>query len=62
MLGHVSSSYWSPTCGRSIALALIAAGRSLIDRRLYATTPTGFAEVRVCNPIFVDRKGERVHA
>ena len=62
MLGHVSSSYWSPTCGRSIALALIAAGRSLIDRRLYATTPTGFAEVRVCNPIFFDHKGEHVHA
>jgi sarcosine oxidase subunit alpha len=62
MLGHVTSSYWSPNCGRSIALALIAAGRSLIGRRLYATTPTGFAEVRVCNPIFVDRKGERVHA
>ena len=62
MLGHVTSSYWSPTCGRSIALALIAAGRSLIGRRLYATTPTGFAEVRVCNPIFFDRNGERVHA
>ena len=33
MLGHVTSSYWSPTCGRSIALALIAAGRSLIGRK-----------------------------
>ena len=62
MLGHVTSSYASPNCGCSIALALVAAGRSLIGRRLYATTPLGFAEVRVCHPVFFDRKGERVHA
>jgi sarcosine oxidase subunit alpha len=62
MLGHVTSSYSSPNCGCSIALALVAAGRSLIGRKLYATTPGGFAEVRVCNPAFFDRKGERAHA
>src|SRR5262249_11551462 len=62
MLGHVTSSYWSPNCGRSIALALVAAGRSLIDRSLYATIPQGFAKVRVCNPAFFDREGARVHA
>ena len=62
MLGHVTSSYWSASCGRSIALALVAAGRSLIGRRLYATTPAGFAEVGVCNPVFFDRTGARVHA
>ena len=30
MLGHVTSSYWSPNCGRSIALALVAGGRGRI--------------------------------
>jgi sarcosine oxidase subunit alpha len=62
MLGHVTSSYWSATCGHSIALALVAAGRSLIGRKVYATTPGGFAEARICAPIFYDRTGARVHA
>ena len=48
MLGHVTSSYWSASCGRSIALALVAGGRSLIGQTLYATTPAGFAQVGVC--------------
>src|SRR5258705_326426 len=60
-LGHVTSSYWSPSYGRSIALALVAAGRSLIGERLFATTPGGFAKVGVCNPVFFDRTGARVN-
>jgi sarcosine oxidase subunit alpha len=62
VLGHVTSSYWSANCGRSIALALVEAGRAMMGRRLHATTPGGFAEVRVCEPVFLDPKGERVHA
>jgi sarcosine oxidase subunit alpha len=61
MLGHVTSSYWSSNCDRSIALALVADGRSLIGQTLHATTPAGFADVKVGAPIFFDPKGERVH-
>jgi sarcosine oxidase, subunit alpha len=61
MLGHVTSSYWSANCGHSIALALVQAGRAMLGRRLHATTPSGFAEVEVCAPVFFDPKGERVH-
>ena len=61
MLGHVTSSYWSATCRRSIALALVEAGRSMLGRRLHATTPDGFTPVRVCAPAFFDAKGEQVH-
>ncbi len=61
MIGHVTSSYWSANCERSIALAMIADGRSLIGRTLHATVPTGFANVKVSAPVFVDPKGERVH-
>ena len=39
----------------------VVAGRSLIGRRVYATTPHGFAPVRICAPIFYDREGARVH-
>jgi sarcosine oxidase subunit alpha len=34
MLGHVTSSYFSPTCGRSIALALVEAGIARIGESL----------------------------
>ena len=61
MLGHVTSSYWSANCGRSIALALVKDGRALSGRKLYATTPGGFAAVTVGAPVFLDAKGERVH-
>ncbi|ACL58308.1 sarcosine oxidase subunit alpha family protein [Methylobacterium nodulans] len=62
MLGHVTSSYWSPNCNRSIALALVAGGRELLGRHLYATTPTGFSRVVVREPVFFDIQGERINA
>ena len=62
MLGHVTSSYWSPNCGRSIAMALVADGRALQGRTLHVTTPAGFTSVTVVEPIFLDPKGERIHA
>jgi sarcosine oxidase subunit alpha len=62
MLGHVTSSYWSSNCGGSIALALVTGGRALTGQRLHATTPAGFTPVRVSEPVFVDPRGERVHA
>jgi len=61
MLGHITSSYWSDACGRSIAMALIANGRARKDQILHVTTPSGFAAARVTDPVFFDAKGERVH-
>ncbi|MFG1465548.1 sarcosine oxidase subunit alpha family protein [Xanthobacter sp. DSM 24535] len=61
MLGHVTSSYWSDTCGRSIALALVSGGRGRMEEVLQATTRTGFTAVRVVPPVFFDPTGERVH-
>jgi sarcosine oxidase, subunit alpha len=69
MLGHVTSSYMSPNVahgdstsgGRSIALAVIANGRSRIGTRLFATTRDGFAEVEVTKPVFVDPEGVRAN-
>lgn len=61
MLGHVTSSYSSPICGRSIALALVKGGRERIGRTLYATTLDGFAAVKVVPPVFFDPEGKRVH-
>jgi sarcosine oxidase, subunit alpha len=62
MLGHVTSSYMSPNCGRGIALALIADGRRRIGDRLHVTSPNGFTAVKVTEPVFFDAEGVRLHA
>ena len=46
-LGHVTSSYDSVNCGRSIAMALLAGGRARLGETVYATTPSGFAAAKV---------------
>ncbi|MFN3688852.1 sarcosine oxidase subunit alpha family protein [Salinarimonas sp.] len=62
MIGHVTSSYRSETCGRSIALALVAGGRERVGERVFVTLARGFASARIVEPVFYDRSGERVHA
>ena len=52
-LGHITSSYLSANCGRSIALALVAGGRARMGETLHATTPTGFVPVKVVSPVFL---------
>ena len=39
MIGHVTSSYWSENCGRSIALALVDGGRDRMGETLYVPMP-----------------------
>lgn len=60
-IGHVTSSYRSAAVGRTIALALVAAGRSRLGERLYVPTPSGAIAVTVVAPVFYDRKGELIH-
>jgi sarcosine oxidase subunit alpha len=60
MFGHVTSSYASPTLARSIALALVKAGRSRIGETVFVSLADGqFAPARICEPVFYDPKGER---
>ncbi len=41
MLGHVTSSYFSPNLGRSIAMALVKNGRARMGERLFASRRDG---------------------
>jgi sarcosine oxidase subunit alpha len=59
MLGHVTSSYRSPFLGRSIALALVSAGRSRIGELVYVHSLGDVAPARVTEPVFVDPGNER---
>ena len=58
MVGYVTSSYWSPNVGRSIALALVAGGRE--RSRVFAALEDGrFVPAEVVSPVFFDPRGER---
>jgi sarcosine oxidase subunit alpha len=59
-IGHVTSSYNSPTLGRSFALALISGGRSRLGQELLVPTRTGAIAVTVTDPVLVDKPGERL--
>jgi sarcosine oxidase subunit alpha len=61
VLGHVTSTYHSPTLGRPIALAMLANGRARMDERLYVPMPGGAVVVKVVSPVFHDPQGTRLH-
>jgi len=61
MVGHVSSSYWSPTLGRSIALALVKGGRDRKGQTLFAPLEGGKTlSCTVSEPLFYDKEGARL--
>ena len=62
MLGHVTSSYWSPNLGRSIAMALVKGGHARKGETLYAPLEDG--KTLACKvadtTVFLDPEGERL--
>ncbi len=62
MIGHVTSAYFSPALGRSIALAVVADGRARTGTTLSVMTADRITEVRVVNPVFYDPDGGRLDA
>ena len=62
MRGHVTSSYYSPTLGRSIALAMVAGGAGHGERLYVATLDDDrWLPARSCHPVFYDPHGARQH-
>ena len=62
MLGHVTSSYWSPNCGRSIAMAMVKGGLARKGETLFAPLTDGrtIACIVADSPVFFDPEGERL--
>ena len=61
MLGHVTSSYFSPTLKHSVAMALIKGGKRKIGSRLYVSTSNlNTVPVEVVETSFIDPKNERM--
>ena len=60
-IGHVTSTYWSPTLKRSIAMAMIENGRALMGQTLSFPLESGVIKATVVEPVFYDKAGERQH-
>jgi sarcosine oxidase subunit alpha len=61
MIGHVTSSYWSETLGRSIAMALVAGGHDMTGDTLYIPMPGRTHSAKVSGVVFYDPEGARLH-
>lgn len=62
--GYVTSVTWSPTLGKFIALGLYAGGLDHIGEEIICAFPLYDEQVkaRITSPVFLDPKGERLHA
>jgi sarcosine oxidase subunit alpha len=59
-LGHVTSTYWSPTLGRSIAMALIRGGRARMGETVtFSIGADRTAKATLVAPCFYDKEGAR---
>ena len=62
MLGHVTSSYFSPNLNKSIALAVVRGGKDMIGKKLFIPMEDKTINVTVSNPVFFDQTNERLNA
>tara|TARA_E500000331_G_scaffold123909_1_gene121429 strand:+ start:279 stop:3281 length:3003 start_codon:yes stop_codon:yes gene_type:complete len=62
MLGHVTSSYYSPNLKKSIALAVIKNGKNLSGKKLYVPMKNKIIKVTVSDAVFLDKEGKRLNA
>jgi len=62
MLGHVTSSYYSPNLNKSIALGVVKGGKKMIGQKLIIPMENKNINVTVADPVFLDKEGERLNA
>ena len=60
IIGHVTSTYFSPTLGRSIAMALIEGGLDRLEEIIdFSISDEKVIRARVVDPVFYDKEGEK---
>ena len=62
MLGHVTSSYFSPNLNKSIALAVVRAGKKMKGQKLIVPMENKNINVTVVDFIFLDKENKRLNA
>jgi sarcosine oxidase subunit alpha len=60
--GYVTSSGFSPTLGRGVALAMVRGGRARMGEELQVLADQGPQKARIVQPCALDPKGERLNA
>jgi sarcosine oxidase subunit alpha len=62
MLGHVTSSYYSPNLKKSIALAVVRGGKNMMGKKLFIPMENKTINVTIANPVFFDTENKRLNA
>ena len=62
MLGHVTSSYYSPNLKKSIALGVVKGGKNMIGKKLIIPMKNKLINVTVADPVFFDKDNKRLNA
>ena len=62
MLGHVTSSYYSPNLDKSIALAVVKGGKNMLGQKLFIPMEDKNINVTIVDPVFFDKENVRLNA
>ena len=62
MLGHVTSSYFSPNLNKSIALAIVTSGKKLKGKKLIVPMENKNINVTITDAVFFDKENKRLNA
>ena len=62
MLGHVTSSYYSPNLKKSIALGAVRGGKNMMGKKLIIPMENKTINVTVADPVFLDKENKRLNA
>ena len=62
MLGHVTSSYFSPTLNKSIALAVVKNGKQLKGKKMFVPMKNKIINVTIADAVFLDKDNKRLNA
>ena len=62
MLGHVTSSYFSPNLNKSIALAVMKSGKKLKGKKFFVPMENKNINVTVTDTVFFDKENKRLNA
>jgi len=62
MLGHVTSSYFSPNLKKSIALAVVKGGKFMMGKKLFIPMVDRNINVTVADPVFLDKENKKLNA
>ena len=62
MLGHVTSSYYSPNLNKSIALAVVRGGKHMIGKKLIIPMEDRAINITIVDPVFLDKENKRLNA